>query len=392
MDFEWAPDAERFRKEVREWLKEELRPGKVDQFRDPTEETGFSADFERAFRKTLAQKGYAGISWPKEYGGQGKGMLYQAMLSYELSYARAPVHAVGTVIVGPAIMLLASEEQKMRFLPRIASGDIEICLGYSEPGSGSDLASLQTSARQDGDDYIVNGQKIFTTWGHKTEYIWLAARTNPDVPKHKGLSIFMLSLKSPGVQIRPLWTIAGWRHNEIFFDNVRVPASDLIGGKDRGWYNIATALTLERTGIGIYGRCQRLIEWMSEYCKTSIRNGEPLSKDPKVRHKLAQIYIDMQVGTRFTKRVALVQEKGQVPNLEAPISKIWGSELLQRIANLGTQMAGLYGPLMPDSPYAPLRGQLAHDYLDNVPRTIAGGANEIQRNIIAQRGLGMPRA
>ncbi len=391
MDFEWAPGVQQFREEVRAWLKEELAPERVAKYRD-AEESGWSLEFTKEFRRRLAKKGDSGISWPKEYGGSGKGMAYQAVLTTEIVYAGAPQATIATNIVGPALMHVGTEQQKREFLPRIAAGEIEFCLGYSEPGAGSDLAGLQTMAVEKGDEFVVNGQKIFTSGAHNADYCWLAARTDPNAPKHSGVSLFIVDMKTPGIQVRILWTIAGWKHDEVFFDDVHVPRKNLVGEKDKGWQAVSTALNVERTGLMFYGRIQRRFDELTEYCKTHEHNGKPLSKDARVRGYLAQMYIDLSVGYRLTKRVMASHDRGHVPDLETSVNRLWVGQLSHLVSRQGTMIMGLYGGLMPGSPYAPVDGMLSHEYLECIPNTISGGAAEIQRNIIAQRGLKMPRA
>ncbi len=391
MDFEWAPGVEQFRQEVRAWLKEELAPEKVARYLDPTEHSGWSIEFEGIFRKKLAAKGYAGVSWPGEYGGGGKGMAYQAVMTTELVYAGAPAMGTTNNIVGPALMHVGTDEQKKEFLPRIARGEIEFCLGYSEPGAGSDLANLQTRAIEQGDEYVTNGQKIFTGGAHHVDYCWLAARTDPDALKHKGISLFIVDMKTPGIQVRTLWTLPGWKHCEVFFDDVRIPRKCLVGDKERGWQAVSTALNVERAGLMFYGGAERQLVELMDYCRTHERQGQPISKHPRVRQELVQLYIDLQCGYRLTKRIMAMHDKGRVPDVETSINRLWVGQLRHNIPRWGTRIMGLYGTLMPGSPYAPVDGMLAYEYLECIPNTISGGAAEIQRNIIAQRGLKMPR-
>ncbi|MEE9285039.1 MAG: acyl-CoA dehydrogenase family protein [Dehalococcoidia bacterium] len=391
MDFRFTQEQETFQHELRDFFAQEMAPEKTEGHRDRTEMYGYDLAFERALRRKTGEQGYLGVAWPEEYGGQGKGMFYQAILGYEAAYAAAPAVDIGVSIVAAPMMIFGTPEQKAFFLPKILKGEVNFCLGYSEPGAGSDLASLETRAEVDGDHFVLTGQKIFTTGAHKADYCWLAARTDPQAPKHKGISLIIVDMKSPGITPRPLWTIAGWRHHEMFLDHVRVPKTNLIGELHRGWYQVATALDFERSGFTAYGTAQRGLERLVEYCKRHWRDGRPLSKDPLVRAKLAQVAIDISVGLRFTKRVAWMQAAGQVPNHEASVNKVWGTELLRRLSDDGTKILGLYGGLEPDSPYAPLDGWFPYEYQHSVAGTIGAGSNEIQRNVIAQRGLGMPR-
>ena len=391
MDFAFTPEEEAFRTELKGFLEREFSAEVRAAHLDYQDQAWVDEELELAFRQRLSEANLLAAAWPKEYGGLGKQGAYTSIIAFEMARANAPGIFHGVRIIGPSLMIFGSEEQKAYFLPKIAGGELEFSLGYSEPGAGSDLANLQTRAEADGDDFVINGQKSFTTGAHRADYCWMVARTNPHVPKHKGISIFLVPFDTPGITIRPLTTIAGWRHNEVFFDNVRVSKTALVGEQDQGWYHLMTALDFERSGFLYYGGAQRLYDGLIAYCKSATRNGKPLTLDPDVRRKLAQLRIDMGTGLRFTKRVAWMQGTGQVPNAEASMSKIWATDLMQRICRVATQIMGLYGCLLPPSPYLPGQGEHTFGYLDTVRTTIAAGSSEVQRNIIAQRGLDMPR-
>jgi alkylation response protein AidB-like acyl-CoA dehydrogenase len=294
---------------------------------------------------------------------------------------------MGADRVGPTIMLYGTDEQKQRFLPQIVRGEAIWCQGFSEPGAGSDLASLQTRAVQDGDDFIINGQKIWTSYAHFADWMILLARTDTDAPKHKGISYFLVDMKTPGITIRPLVDMLD-RHqfNEVFFDNVRVPRSALLGELNRGWYVATATLDFERSGIQRVIGSYRTYNLLLDYARDAAVAG-----DRPVRHKLAELKIEFEVGKLLAYRVAWMQSQNLVPNYEASVSKMYGSELAQRLANAGMQIMGLGGQLAPGSPHAPLRGAFESLYLNAAALTIAAGTSEIQRNIIAGRGLGLPR-
>lgn len=277
--------------------------------------------------------------------------------------------------------------KKNHYIPKIANADDWWCTLYSEPGAGSDLAAMQTRATRDGDDYVINGQKIWTSGGHLADWGWLAARTDPDAPKHKGISMFMLDMKSPGITVRPLINM-GEKHsfNEVFFENVRVPASQLVGEENRGWYHLAVALDFERSGVGAYANGRRAVERLIELAK---ENYSLVEQRPSVRQQLAERTIEVNTGTFLAYRVASMQAQGMVPNHEASASKLFGSELSQRIASTGMHLLGQFGLLRGTSPRVITdQGQ---SYLQAASSTIAAGTSEIQRNIIATRGLGLPR-
>ncbi len=394
MNIQFTQQEEDFRQEIRDFLEETL-----PEDWDPLGRTGQSAEeshaFTRQMSRTLAEKGWLTLAWPKEYGGQARSIMEQVIYNEEMSYRNVPGTELGTGAiswVGPVLMLAGTEEQKSEHLPPIARGERLWCTLYSEPGSGSDLASLQTSAVRDGDDYVINGQKIWTSSAHIADWGWLAARTNPDAPKHRGISIFMLDMKSPGVSVRPIENMAGGRDfNEVYFDDVRVPSGNLVGQEDRGWYTLAVALDFERSGVGYSAGARRTLEAMVKYAKRNERNGKPLSEDPNVRRKLSRRFIETEVSRWLAYKVAWMQSRDMVPNAEASMSKMYGTELTQRVARTGMEILGMAGQISQGSKWAPLEGHIQQLYLSSVSSTIAAGTSEIQRNIIAQRGLGLPR-
>ena len=384
MEFAFTPEEETFREEVRAFLDDELRdrpPGGLEAWQ-----------FHRGFIKNLAAKGWLTLAWPKEWGGQGAGHMQQLVYNEEIAHQNAPGNDLGSDRVGPTIMLYGTDEQKQRFLPPIVAGEAVWCQGFSEPGAGSDLASLQTQAVQDGDEFVINGSKIWTSLAHLAQWMILLVRTDPDAPKHRGISYFLLDMKTPGITIRPLVDILG-RHqfNEVFFDNVRVPRDCLIGELNRGWYVATATLDFERSGIQRMIGNLRTYEQLVAYARETQQNGGRLLDQQLVRNKLAELKIEFEVGRLLAYRVAWMQGQGLVPNYEASVSKMYGSELAQRLANAGVRILGLGGQLTPGSPWAPLQGSIESLYLSTAALTIAAGTSEVQRNIIAGRGLGMPR-
>ena len=394
MDIKFTQREEDFRQEIRDFLQETL-----PEDWDPLGQTGKSAEEQHSFTRrmtgVLADKGWLTLAWPEEYGGQGRSIMEQVIYSEEMSYKNVPGTELGTGAiswVGPVLMIAGTEEQKSEHLPPIARGERLWCTLYSEPGSGSDLASLQTLATRDGDDYVINGQKIWTSSAHVADWGWLAARTNPDAPKHRGISIFMLDMKSPGVTVRPIENMAGGRDfNEVYFDDVRVPSGNLVGQEDRGWYTLAVALDFERSGVGYSAGARRTLDALVKYVKQTERNGEPLSKNQNVRRKLAQRFTETEVSRWLSYKVAWMQSQGMVPNAEASMSKMYGTELTQRVARTGMEILGMAGQISQGSKWSPLEGHIQQLYLSSVSSTIAAGTSEIQRNIVAQRGLGLPR-
>ena len=378
MDFRFTGEQEEFRTEVRSFIRTEF-----PKVRDGGE----------SFTKKLAAKGWLTMSWPVEHGGIGANHMRQLVYNEEMAYHRAPGQTMGTDRVGPTIILFGTQEQKAEFLPRIIKDEMTWCQGFSEPGSGSDLASLQTRAVKDGDSYVINGQKIWTSGAQRADYMILLARTDPDAPKHRGISYFLLDMKLPGVEVRPLMQLNGLAgFNEVFFDNVRIPASMVVGEVNRGWYVSTATLDFERSGIGRVIGALRTYEEVVEYAKTTpARGGEGTLFDSlPIRRELADIGIGFRVGRLMSYRVAWMQSKQMIPNYEASMAKTFGTELHQRMARVAVNSIGLAGQLM-EGPNAPLNGLVPQTYLSSMSLTIAAGTSEVNRNIIAQRGLGMPR-
>ena len=343
--------------------------------------------------KKMNTKGWVAPAWPAEYGGGGLSVIEQFILNEELATARAPrspnVIALGWV--GPTLILYGSEEQKQQHLPPILKNEVFWCQGFSEPGAGSDLASLQTRAVRDGDDYVINGQKIWTSGAQHAQWMNLLARTDPDAPKHKGISYFLVDMQSPGISVRPLVNMVGnAEFSEVFFDNLRVPKENLLGEENRGWYLATTTLDFERSNIASTTHLvlvvRDLCDWASEHANSRECS---LSTRPALRYELADRVVEAEIARLMSYRVISMQNAGLIPNKESSVAKLYGSELEQRIALTGMRVVGLYSQLLDGG--APIDGTLARMYLYAVALTIGGGTSEIQRNIVAMRGLGMPR-
>ena len=392
MDLRFGEKEEALRAEVRKFLQETIG----NRLEEGGEQLGSRTDeefeFAREFNRKLAERGWIAPAWPKEYGGLGASVFEQMVFNEEFGYWGAPdtgTRGFGVGMIGPTLIIHGTEEQKRKYLPKITSGEHIWCQGYSEPGAGSDLASLQTRAVRDGDDYIVNGQKIWTSGGHRANQMFCLVRTDPEAPKHRGISFLLIDdiKNTPGLTIRPLINMANRHHfNEVFFEDVRVPAANLVGEENRGWYVAMTLLDFERSGIGTTASQKRTLEKLAR----TLREG-PAQRRERYRTRLADLVVANNVGRYLGYRIGYIQSKGQVPNYEASVVKIFQSELGQRIYNFGVNMLGLGGQLRPEEPRAPLHGQLPESYLMSVPSTIYSGTNEIQRNIIATRGLGLPR-
>lgn len=388
MDFQFTPEDEAFRQEVREFISREWQGELVER-----EYSDAAFEAEREFEKKLAQKGWLTMAWPKEYGGLEASHVQQLIFKEETAYARAPGGGgQGIGLIGPCIMVHGTEEQKRRFLPPIARAEVVWCQGFSEPGAGSDLASLQTRATRDGDDFIINGQKIWTSNAHRADWIHVLARSDPDAPKHRGISYFLVPMDSPGISIQPIVQMTGQAgFNQTFFDNVRVPRENMLGEENRGWYVAATTLDFERSGIQRIAGGLRTLDEFVQYARETRYNGGRLIDEPTVKHKLAELRIELEIGRLIAYRVAWMQSQGLIPNYEASMSKLYGSELQQRLALFGVHLLGQYGILHLGEKKAPWSGRAGFNYLAAVPATIAAGTSEVQRNIIATRGLGLPR-
>ncbi len=392
MEFRFTPEEERFRSEIREFLRRELPAdwGGVGALGEAGEEHW---EFLRSFQKKLAERRWLTLGWPEEHGGLAASHMMQVIYKEEMSYFRAPTQlGVGPDRLGPTIILYGTDEQKRRHLPGIAAGETVWCQGFSEPEAGSALASLQTTAVADGDYFVVNGQKIWTSLAHRADWCILLARTDREAPKHKGISYLLLDMKTPGVEVRPLVDMLGRKtFNEVFFDSARIPRDCLVGELNRGWYVAAATLDFERSGIDRVMTGIRTYEALVEYAAQAGADGGRLLDDTRVRQKLAELAIEFQAGRLLAYRVASMQEKGQIPNAEASMSKLYGTELQGRRAEAGMEILGLGGQIEPGPQGASLQGQVEQFYMLASALTVAAGTSEIMRNIIAMRGLGLPR-
>ncbi len=385
LDFHFSDEELTFQKEVKEFLDRELTP-----------ETSYETEHEvgwgphtRTFLKKLGAKGWLAPSWPTEYGGMGATYMKRYIIAEELSRRAGPRTLVGATMAGPCIMMFGTEEQKKKYLLPIARGEIEFALGYTEPEAGSDLAALQIKAEEKSDHYLINGQKLFNTGCHYSDYHWLGARTDSTGPGYKGISLFIVDFKSPGLTLSPIMTMADYRTNAVYYDNVRVPKENMVGQKNRGFYHILTALDFERTYEA--GQVERFFDILLKYCRETRRNGKPLTQDFQVRQKLARLAVDIEVLKVFAKRLAWLLNQGKIPGADAAMAKLYGSELEQKSSQIGTEIAGLFSQIQEGSPCAPLDGYLELYYRACVRWTIVRGSSEIMRNLIATRGLGLPR-
>ncbi|MCH8190675.1 MAG: acyl-CoA dehydrogenase family protein [Chloroflexi bacterium] len=387
MRFTFTAEDERFRSEVRRFLSDELpidwTLGEDDDSRQ---------EFMIYFQKKLAKKGWLVVAWPKQYGGQEWPVWRQMIFNEEMSYAGAPrANAAGVALAGSILIAHGTDEQRRRHLRAIANAEVQWCQLFSEPNAGSDLASLESNAVDQGDFFVLNGSKVWTSGAHLADWGILLARTNPDVPKHKGISYFLLDMHTPGVIVRPLDTMAGdARFCQVYFDNVRIPRDCLIGQQDQGWYLGASTLNTERSAISNAAGSKRMVEQLLAFAREA--DGGWARPTPIIRSSLAQMEIDVEVARMLSYRVAWMQSAGLPFSHEASVTKLYTYELAQRIARTGMTMLRLYGQVEGASKWAPLKGKVERVYLNTVASTIGGGTSEIQRNTIAGRGLGMGKA
>jgi len=395
MDLKLTAEEERFRDDVRGWLETHLpEHWGTPAYRAPTTAAEQVA-FAKWWQRTLHDGGWAGITWPREYGGRGAGVVEQLIYNEEYARVRAPDILnlkIGLSLVGPTIMTCGTPAQKARFLPRILKGEEIWCQGFSEPNAGSDLASVKTKAELRGDEFIVSGQKIWTSVAHHADYCMLVTRTSFDGPKHKGLTFLLVDMKSPGITIRPLREMTGeaW-FNEVFFDELRVPRANVVGEINGGWNVVLTTLGFERAGATPHVRLQAEQRLLADLARKTPRNGRRAADDPIVRQKVAQFAVEAAI-LRYTayRNVTMVQRTG-VPGPEGSILKIFWSEMEQRLKDTAIEILGPYGLVPKEDPHSIDDGFWFYELLWSRSSTIYAGTSEVQRNIIAQRVLGLPR-
>jgi alkylation response protein AidB-like acyl-CoA dehydrogenase len=395
MDLSLTPEQEAFRQTLRAWLKEntprDWKPGGASDI--PRVE---AYELLRAWQRTLFDAGFIGLTWPKEAGGRGLTFMEELILQQEMALAKAPpiLNVLGVGMAGPTIIAYGSEAQKKRYPPKILSCEEIWCQGYSEPNAGSDLAALQTRAVKDGEHWVINGQKVWTSFAQEADWMKLLARTDPAAPKHKGITYFLLDMKLPGITVKPLRQITGdSEFNEVFFDNVRVHASQVLGGVNQGWQVGLTTLMYERLTLGfaLQTRLRIALEALVELARKMEKHGRAVTQDPLVRQKLAQLWIDSE-GLRFTGARAITKLlRGEMPGPEASAGKMVWVDTHQRLQELAMEIEGPYSQLAKGSEWAVEGGAWVHSFLRSRANSIEGGTTEIQKNIIAERVLGLPK-
>ena len=390
MDFKFENEDEKFREEVIDFIDKELpwdwRNLDLDAEDDDDKILG------RQFKKKLGEKGWLTMAWPEEYGGQAASHMRQVVFNEEMAYRGIPVGDAGIRMVGPILMLYGTDEQKKQFLPQIAGAEINWSQGYSDPDSGSDLASLQTRAVEDGDDFVVSGSKIWNSAHADSDWMFMLVRTNPDAPKHRGISFVLTELEgTEGVTIEKIPMMWNAYRGLATFSDVRIPKKNLVGEQDRGWYVGAALLDFERSGVDRPAKAKKVLEDLVQFCKTNQKNGRLLSEDPIIRRELADLAVQIETTRLMCYNVAWMQSKDLIPNMEASITKAYGTEMINRLYGLGVKIMGIHGQLEPESKWAPLAGRIENAWLRSFGGMVAAGTSEIQRSVIATRGLGLPR-
>ncbi len=396
MDFSLTPEQETFRQTLRAWLKANIpREWKHQGSSEIPRVEAYQ--ILKKWQRTLHEAGYIGLTWPKEYGGRALTFMEELILAQEMALAKAPpiLNVLGVGMAGPTIIAYGTEEQKKRYPAKILSCEEIWCQGYSEPNAGSDLASLQTRAVKDGEHWVINGQKVWTSFAHVSEWMMLLARTDLAAPKHKGITYFLLDMKLPGVTVKPLKQITGEdEFNEVFFDNVRVHESQVLGGVNNGWQVGITTLMYERLTLGfaLQTRLRIALESLIELARRMEKtSGRAVTREPAMRQKLAQLWIDTECLRVTGARAITKLLRGEMPGPEASAGKMVWVETHQRLQELAMEIEGPYAQLWKGSEWAVEGGVWQHSFLRSRANSIEGGTTEIQKNIIAERVLGLPK-
>jgi hypothetical protein len=389
MEIGYTPEQEAMRSELRAYYDKLLDPATVAEL---TAAHGTGASPRRIW-KQMCTDGWAGIGWPKEYGGQGRSAIEQFIFFDESMRAGAPVPMLTLNSVGPTIMAFGTDEQKDYYLPRILSGDIHFCIGYSEPGAGTDLASLQTRAVRDGESYVINGQKMWTSISKDADYCWLAVRTDPEAAKHKGISIIIVPMDTPGITLSPLHLLGTHDINAVFYEDVVVPAANVVGGENHGWKLITNQLNHERVTLFASGVMDRVLTEVTDYAQqTKLPDGRRVIDQEWVQHNLAKLHAKVEVVRLMNWQVAWEATQGVLDIGHCSALKVFGSELNMEGYQLLMEILGPVSYLEPDAPGAVLRSRLQQGTRGSIILTFGGGVNEMQRDLISQFTLGLPRA
>ncbi len=390
MRFEFTAEENDFRRQISEFLDDVL-PDNWGGSTYMSDDDSWAMD--QQFRNELVKRKWLVMSWPKQYGGSDSSPMMNTIFADEMAYRRAPgLDGFGTRMLGPTLMAFGNEEQRTQHLGAIARGEVQWCQGYSEPNSGSDLASIQTRAVLDGDEFVINGAKIWTTMGHRADMMFMLVRTNPDEPLHAGISLLLVDMKTLGIEVKPIVNMADIHHfNQVIFDDVRVPKANLVGDLNDGWRVGMTILNHERSGIEFAAGARAAIEELIVYINNDDSPVSQAKSDPNIRIKIAELSTEVEAARLLCYDVTWRHGEGLEPSFEASMSKVAGTEIYQKVLDFGLEILGMYGGLIVGSPQAELQGRFLKMRMLSTATTIFSGTNEIQKNIIAQRGLGLPR-
>lgn len=386
MRFDLTEEQSQLKQEIRSYLDNQITPELLDELKENPD----GGPLWRQYIHNLGQDGWLGIGWPLEYGGQGRTPLEQYIFLEEINRTGVNIPFITLETVGPTLMKLGTKEQKEYFLPKILKGEVEIAVGYSEPQAGTDLASLQTRAVKEGDSYVINGQKVFTTNAHIADYIWLAARTDPDAPKHKGISIFLVPTNTPGFSVTPM-NLMGERTNVTYYENVRVPLGALVGEENKGWQYITTQLSLERLMLSTYSKMERMIEETTEWASDTTIDGMRIIDNPWVSDSLAELTVEVEVLRLLNYRAAWSHANEKNATFRPSMNKVLAAELNQKVYDTCMQIMGMFGQLQSGSNYAVLEGKAESFAKRHLVYLFGGGANDSMRDLVARFGLGLPR-
>jgi len=394
VELAYSKEDEAFRKEIRTWLKHNL-PKKDKALSDLPPHDPERVKRAKEWQRKLYDAGYVAMSWPKEYGGQDADVMRQTIVNEEMVWARAPglIGAMGIQMLGPTLIQYGTEEQKRRYLPKVLTAEEIWCQGYSEPGAGSDLASLRTRAELVGDEFIVNGQKVWTSNAQFADRMFCLVRTDPDVPKHRGISYVLIDMKTPGITVRPLVQMTGDAgFNEVFFEDVRVPRANLVGELNQGWMVANANLFHERNLLGSTTRTQLMMQNLIRLARSRQHYGKPAAEDPVIRQKLADLLVRVEAMKYHSYRQLTDAIKGRPPGVAAMVNKLVGTELNHDICALALELLNSYAPLTRGSAHVIDHGNWAYEFMFTLGLVIGGGTSQIQKNIISERGLGMPKS
>ena len=394
MNFDFTKNEKKFIDEIKDFISlEKEKPNAHDVFapnREADAQTKIDSPARREFMKTLSSKGYLGMSWPKEYGGQEKPGIYDYILNEELCRVGAPSPGKGVGSIGQTIIHHGSEQIKKEFLPQILAGEIDFALGYSEPGAGSDLASLQLKAEKKDGGWLINGQKIWTSSAHVADWYWLAARTDTEAPKHQGISVFLVKMDNPGIEVHPIETVGEHATNSVFLTDVFIPDDYVIGEINKGWVYICEALNYERFTFYTIAPLEQKFKELTELINTLSRDGVPLNEIPEIRKKIIYLYADVQKARVLQRKVLSVAIQDEVPQSEAAVFKLFSTKLHQKLANEAMDILGREGLFRKEYESSHANGKWEWSYRSTLVDTIGAGTTEIQKNTIAKKSLKLP--